>query len=216
MIKKICILVLIFYGCKNFRNEENLPKTKYFIPEINKMIEFNSLMNIKGTIQEKHFEYSVCSAQFDLIDSVRNLIGKVSIGRNSFVDSVGYITYNASRLYYQKLLQDNIYRYLLNEQVKDHSSPFIYSFSYLNSNKGKILMSKISAKPNAVSDNSPVTTNVDTFDFYVYNTNTSIILYRFAFDLDSLVVDFRFYTTDTSTVKVKKLLEPVVNTMTIK
>ena len=201
----------------NFKNEDNLPKFGYDIPEIKKKIEFNSLLNIKGVKRRQGFETTVCLAEFDLIDSVRNLIGKVRVGRNPYIHSVGYNNYRASDLYYQKLSQGTIYDFNKKIIMTKYYSCFIYSFSYLNTAKGEILISKLSVKPDKVPDKKlPVTTNVDTFDFYVYNTNFSIIQYSMIFLMDSQEIDFNYYTTDTSMSNVKKLLEPVVNTMTIK
>ena len=123
----------------------------------------------------------------------------------------------ASDLYYQKLSQGTIYDFNKKIIMTKYYSCFIYSFSYLNTAKGEILISKLSMKPDLVPDKKlPVTTNVDTFEFYGYNTNLSIIQYRMIFLIDSLDVDFHYYTRDTSMSNVKKLLEPVVNTMTIK
>ena len=193
----------------NFKNEDNLPKFGYDIPEIEKKIEFNSLLNIKSVKRRQGFETTVCLAEFDLSDSVRNLIGKVNIGRNLYIHSVGYNNYRASELYYQKLFQDTIYYLQKKEFSTKYYSFFIYSFSYLNTAKGEILISKLSLKPDKVLVKLPVTSNADTFDFFLNNTNDSVVQYEAEYLLDSFYVDLRYYTIDTSMSNVKKYLNPL-------
>ncbi len=214
MIKRIGILILIFYGCKNFRNEENLPKTKFFIPEVKKTLEFNSSLNVKETKERDVIDRpSTTISDFDIVDSFRSLIGTVHLYRNAFADSVGFAKYEDSKMYYQKLFREE-------EMLRRKSSmrsrlPYVSDLcSELITYRGSMLFYKTC--PLDTTSTKFYNSHVYPYDYFIDNTNGRLILYETYFLLDSFSVDLRYYTTDTSTVRIKKLLEPVVNTMTIK
>lgn len=198
------VLIIVLSMCYEFHKNEVHTKSSLFIPEIKKTIEFNSSLQINKIIAKSGFEPTMVLARYIIIDSANNEIVTLWFSKNKLLDSISYRKYMMSKFEHQRLLQEAIYNH-----EKEHSFPFyIYSYSYINTNKGNILITLREANPIGLSPvkiNDTLVSDKDRLEFDV------------GLFIDSFQLSINLYKTtkDSSIKKAEKLFEPILNSIKI-
>lgn len=187
--------------CKRDRLEESYPKTTYYCPRINKTIEFNSQLNVKGIMYVPPCDWGF---GFLLFDSLDKIVGEVFVdNRHPYIRKVGFKNYDTYKLGYQKLFQDSIYR------LSKTDSSHIYSFTSLKTNKGDILLNKIYSKPNHKNSKDKINTDsIIKFQRPEW-ANASFLLDSFKIDISPPFLENSYAYSDS-------VLIPIINTFKVR
>lgn len=192
--------------CRNSHNEENLVHFKCDVPELNKTLVFNSSLNIKQVIRNKLYFDNYTHARYYFLDSLKKIIAEIWVQKNSCLDTVEYENYILHEIHYQQLFQS--YNYSLSK--KDYYPYNFFTYSFLETKKGNLLVAKNSLNPDKIPEN--IARGFED-EIESFKPEKKIFSANMGFLLDSFQISFSIYTStpDTSNAQIEKILFPIFN-----